>query len=92
MKRKTLLILLFIFSGFFVNAQNQANINLDLKSDQQVSLKIIDLSGKVILSKNYGRLNGTYDLPIGLNGIESGVYFVNLLIGDQAITQKLIVE
>ncbi|RLD42363.1 MAG: hypothetical protein DRI89_07425, partial [Bacteroidetes bacterium] len=26
MKRKTLLILLFIFSGFFVNAQNQANI------------------------------------------------------------------
>jgi len=73
-------------------AQNQANINLDLKSDQQVSLKIIDLSGKVILSKNYGRLNGTYDLPIGLNGIESGVYFVNLLIGDQAITQKLIVE
>ena len=73
-------------------AQNQANITLELKSQQTVSLSLIDISGKVIRSKNYGQLNGSYNLPINLEGIDSGIYFVNLLIGNQAITQKLIVE
>lgn len=73
-------------------ASNRANINLVLESNESVTLQIIDISGKVVRNRDYGQLNGAYTLPIGLNDLESGIYFVNLLIGNQAITQKLIKE
>lgn len=73
-------------------AKNQTNINLVLERQENVTLQIIDIAGKIVRSKDYGQMNGAYTLPIGLNDLESGIYFVNLLIGNQAITQKLIIE
>jgi hypothetical protein len=73
-------------------AKNEANINISLSNEANVSLSIVDISGKIVKSKEYGQLNGTYILPIGLEGLESGIYFVNLWIGNESITQKLIVQ
>ena len=73
-------------------ATDLTNINLVLENQQRVTLQIIDIAGKVVRRKDYGQLNGAYTLPIGLNDLESGIYFVNLLIGNRAITQKLIIK
>ena len=73
-------------------ARDLTNINLVLENRERVTLQIIDIAGKVVRTKDYGQLNGAYTLPIGLNDLESGIYFVTLLIGNQAITQKLIIE
>lgn len=73
-------------------ANGQANINIHLKSVENISLQILDLSGKVIRTVNYGQLNGSYILPIDLSGINSGMYIVNMWIGNQTITEKLVIN
>ena len=73
-------------------AQRTANINIDLKSEENVSLQIVDLTGKMVKTINFGKLNGAYILPIDLADMKAGMYFVNLWIGNQTITQKLMVE
>lgn len=73
-------------------ARDQANINLNLESQENVTLQIVDIAGKIVRTKDYGQMVGSYTLPIGLNDLGSGIYFVNLLIGDQSITKKLIIE
>jgi hypothetical protein len=73
-------------------AKSLANINIELKSEENISLQILDISGKVIRTANYGRLNGSYVLPIDLSGINSGMYIVNMWIGNQTITEKLVIN
>ncbi len=73
-------------------ANNSANINIELKSEENVSLQILDLTGKVVKTVNYGQLNGVYILPIDLIEFNSGMYIVNMWIGNQSITQKLMVD
>lgn len=71
---------------------NLANIDIELKSARDVSLQIVDISGKTVKTINFGQLNGSYTLPIGLSELKAGVYFVNLVIGDRIITEKLLVN
>jgi hypothetical protein len=73
-------------------AKNLANINVELNSAQDVTLRIVDVSGKTVKTIDFGQLNGSYTLPIGLSELKAGVYFVNLVIGDKMITEKLLVN
>lgn len=73
-------------------ARNMVNMNIELENSDIVSLQIMDITGKQVRSIDYGQLNGVYILPIDLSDLDSGMYMLNLLIGNQMITRKLMVE
>ena len=73
-------------------ANNNVNIKVDLKVNSEISLQLIDLSGKTVRTIDYGMLNGFYVLPVDINGLTSGLYMLNFYVDGQMITQKLVVE
>lgn len=72
-----------------------ANTNLELTIAKAGSavVKVYDMSGKLVINENYGRLaEGTYTRTINCEGLRHGMYLVNIVVGDQTATTKLIVR
>lgn len=56
-------------------------------------VKVYDLTGKVVMSENLGTLTeGTYTRTFDLQRLQSGMYLVNVVVGGQVSTSKLIVR
>lgn len=71
--------------------RNKANIKLHLQKKSQVSLSIFDLFGRAkssILQKNCQA--GEVSIPIDLNYLDDGIYFVNISYGNRTFTRKII--
>ncbi len=68
-----------------------ANLEIDLKEATEVSLQILDLTGKEVSSRNYGRLSGNVLLPVNTLGFNNGSYLIKLNVGGNIRTQKLVV-
>ncbi|CAN5274307.1 hypothetical protein BH09BAC5_BH09BAC5_11920 [soil metagenome] len=66
--------------------------NVELTSTENVSMKIIDLTGAVVAEKNYGQMSGTNLLPIETVNFAKGIYFVQIQTGTVVSSQKLIVQ
>lgn len=63
------------------------------KSNEQVSIKVYDMSGKQILNKEIGQMpSGEQKLHLDLNGLNTGMYFYELKQGEAIITDKFIVN
>lgn len=66
------------------------NVNLDQKSE--VSMKIVNQMGQTIASRNYGELSGKQVLPVNTQDFGTGLFFVQMQIGNQQETLKLMVK
>jgi hypothetical protein len=77
--------------GLFPNPANEtAFLKYQLMSANQVSIAVYDLSGRQILSHNYGKQEqGVYDVNIPTEELSSGLYMVKLQIGNRHFTDKL---
>lgn len=64
-------------------------ISLSDLSHSQVSITILDLSGKIITQEKY-QLNTTeFEIPMDVSNVESGVYFIKIDAG-KIITQRVV--
>ncbi len=70
----------------------ETQLKLDLNTPQDVVVKIIDITGKVVATHNYGKLTGQLILPINTAELASGIYMVEVRTGETANTTKLIVK
>ncbi|NOT38720.1 MAG: Omp28-related outer membrane protein [Saprospiraceae bacterium] len=68
-----------------------ANVELDLENSSYVSLQILDITGKEVSSRNYGKLNGHIILPVNTLGFNNGSYLIKISVDGKVITQKLVV-
>ena len=70
------------------------NTNIDLGdlNNENVSVEIYDINGKLVLSRNYGVLNGHLIIPMDLVNLENGVYLVHVLKGESTEIKKLVIE
>lgn len=69
------------------------NVDFTLNSASDVSLEVIDITGKVIYTNNAGVLvNGSNSLSIDATSFQAGVYYVNVLTNGTKVTRKLIKE
>ena len=68
------------------------NVNINLKSEQKISLELIDLIGNVIISKDLGTLQGDSKQCLNVNGIVKGTYFVRVVSEKGITTKKIILE
>ena len=73
-------------------ASTNVNINIDLKKNSNVSIQLVDVTGKLVRTADYGSLNGFYVLPLDISGLNSGLYMINFIVDNNLITQKLIIE
>ncbi len=62
--------------------------------DAEVVWEMMDISGRQVMGANLGEqfAQGTYTEMINVSDLTPGVYFVQLRIGDEVRTEKLIVE
>jgi len=73
-------------------AETYTNVVLNLKEQQNVQLNLVDITGKVLRSKNYGILSGGQQLQIPTASLESGIYFVQITLGTTTSSLRLIVK
>lgn len=73
-------------------AKDFANIQLQLNEASEVQVDLLDLFGRKLSSSKYGSLIGEKSINLNLENTVPGMYFVNILIDNQSVTRKLIVE
>ncbi|MBU3660124.1 MAG: T9SS type A sorting domain-containing protein [Flavobacteriales bacterium] len=67
-------------------------ISLNLVTEARVEMRLLDLSGKEMLAKNYGSLVGSFNDNVNTSNLSSGIYLVELSIGGSKMTKRLVVE
>ena len=78
--------------GIFPNPNN-GNFFLFLNGEKEQSqLEIFDLNGKLVTSRTFDNLSGHYILPMELSYLEKGLYSVQVQVGAELSTKKLIVQ
>jgi hypothetical protein len=73
-------------------ASDAANIEILLQNEASVQVKLRDASGKEVSSRDYGKVNGSWIVPVITKNLESGMYLIQLEINGQTISKRLIVE
>jgi hypothetical protein len=68
-----------------------ATLNFELKEVANVSIEVVDYTGKVISTQNLGSVsNGSH--TINTTNISEGIYFANLIVNGNVTTNKLVVS
>jgi hypothetical protein len=66
-------------------------VSYQLENNEHVSLQLVDLSGRIIQNiQNEVKSAGSHTADINSAGLESGVYFLRVQIGNAVITEKVI--
>lgn len=74
-------------------ATTVANINLNVVEGGNAVVRIYDLSGKVVFTKNLGLVDaGDYSYSLNCQNFRNGMYLINVNIGKQSATSKFIVR
>lgn len=74
-------------------ASDNANVQLTLNGEEDVTIVIRDLAGKTIQTINAGKLTaGAHNISMNLEGVAQGMYTVTISAGASTITQKMIVK
>ena len=69
--------------NFTIEAKNLAN--------QEVKMKLFDMTGKIMMSRKYIINNGG-NLPISISGLERGLYLLSIETLEQVMTEKIILK
>ncbi len=84
---------IFDEASIFPNPTTETiNLNFNLKSEQQVSLELVDVTGKVVLKKDLGLLNGNAKQTINVNAVAKGTYAVRVITNKGVEVRKVIIE
>lgn len=68
------------------------HVNLNLKSSQKVSIELLDMTGKLVVSKDFGILQGDTKQVINVNGISKGTYVLRVVAEKGTEVKKIIIE
>lgn len=68
------------------------SVTLDIQAAADVEIQVLSAEGKIVMQRAYGSQSGSLNFPIVTSSLESGVYFVNVKVGEESTTNKLIIE
>lgn len=72
-------------------SDGQFTMLLNLKGQQDVKLRVYNILGGVVYNEDYGQLNGMVRKDFHLK-VSTGMYAVELEIGDERMSEKLIIR
>jgi hypothetical protein len=68
-------------------------MRFDLSLNSEVNIKIVDLSGRVIMNQRVGTMSsGTHIVPINTTDLASGSYFAVLSANRKMVGSKLFIR
>ncbi len=73
-------------------AAETTNIDLGTVENENVTVRLFDMDGRLVTERNYGVLNGKFILPMELSTIQTGFYTVHILKGTTLEIKKLVIE
>ena len=77
----------------YPNPANEfTSIKVQLKNEQNVSLKLIDMNGRTVASRNYGQMNGASEIQLNTSNFEAGLYLIQLTLDNSIVSRRLIIE
>ncbi len=65
-------------------------ISYGFDKETPVQIRVYDITGRMVMSKNYGLCNGTGEMHLNLESVAQGIYFVQIQTGEQTETKKII--
>jgi len=66
-------------------------VPLELLSNQEINIKLYDMSGRVVRNVAYGSYNaGFYEMRVDCGDLSSGVYILNSIIEGELSSQKML--
>lgn len=69
------------------------NLRFELKAAKNVSVNLIDVTGKKLSSLDFGQLNqGVYDQTFNTANFGSGIYFIEFTIDGEKMVERFIVQ
>lgn len=71
---------------------SSTTIAINLDKNAEVSLKLYDLTGKVIAGRDYGMISGSSKVELNTSDFEAGIYLVELTVDGKNISKRLIIE
>jgi hypothetical protein len=80
------------FSVFPNPADDKIVVELNEVTEQPALIELSDMNGKVVLTGNMGQLNGPTKQTLDVSGLARGSYLLNILIGNQKRTQKIVIQ
>jgi hypothetical protein len=72
-------------------AQNSFSVVLNNEQAGQATMNVVDVAGKVIMTKSFAVQSGTQTIATDINQFAAGVYFVHINANGKTGTQKLVV-
>ncbi|MCX6310375.1 MAG: T9SS type A sorting domain-containing protein [Bacteroidetes bacterium] len=77
--------------SIYPNPFNQStNIDINLMSNENVTVELFDMTGKLVSSQNEGQLNaGQHTISVAAANLSEGMYFVKITAGTSVLTQKV---
>jgi hypothetical protein len=74
-------------------ASSVSNLEMNVATKGNVSVKIINVTGQVISEvSNQEYAAGKYNISIDLSKLQSGIYMINMTSNDGVVTKKMIVK
>jgi len=69
---------------------SRVTLNISLKNNAEVSLKLYDLKGRLVRERDAIHIsNGTHDISMETNDLSNGIYLLQVKAGSEIITKKI---
>lgn len=73
-------------------ATDFTNVTLHIPTKAQVSLKVLDAKGSILQGRQYGSLQGDFEVGLNTSNFAPGLYVVELEVNGQRTQKKLIIR
>jgi hypothetical protein len=73
-------------------AVDHVNIQLDSEKTGALSVKVYDLSGKVLFDENYDKYTGIWREQIPVKGFGKGVRIVEVVMDGSRYTERIVIK
>lgn len=73
-------------------ANDLAVVSLNLTGSNEVAIRLMDISGKELTAKSYGKLSGALEFPVYTSNYAPGIYLVEVTVDGVSSLQRLVIE
>jgi hypothetical protein len=73
-------------------ASDKVTVSLELIQGSKVTLRMMDVSGALVLSQDWGQVTGFQNRNIDTHNLASGVYSVAITVGESVANSSLVIE
>jgi hypothetical protein len=73
-------------------ASNYATLEIDLKNNSSVDITVLNTIGQLVKTTTAQGQVGENTINIDLSGLSTGIYMVNIKVGNASSTKKLVVQ